>query len=115
MTDRMTLPPDVEALKPCPFCGGEAEIERLGNARQSTIYSCTECGCSLETGEEWSHGRRWNDRAQTTSPAEKDAEIARYREALGLALEYWSHRQQRYKNRHPVWVQKALAALGAST
>lgn len=32
-------------------------------------------------------------------------------EALELALEYFAHRQQRYKNRHPVWVQKARAAI----
>ena len=31
--------------------------------------------------------------------------------ALNLAIEYWGHRQQRYKNRSPVWVQKARAAL----
>jgi hypothetical protein len=38
--------------------------------------------------------------------------------ALKLALEYWAHRQQRYKNRHPVWVQAAqdaLAKAGQST
>lgn len=35
------------------------------------------------------------------------------REALRLALEYWADRQQRYKNRAPVWVQKARAALTA--
>ena len=32
-------------------------------------------------------------------------------EALNLGLEYWAHRQQRYKNRSPVWVQKARAAI----
>jgi len=32
-------------------------------------------------------------------------------EALQLALEYWAHRQQRYKNRSPVWVQDARAAI----
>ena len=32
-------------------------------------------------------------------------------EALKLALEYWRHRQQRYKNRSPVWVQAASAAI----
>lgn len=32
-------------------------------------------------------------------------------EALVLALVYWKERQQRYKNRSPVWVQKARAAL----
>ena len=33
--------------------------------------------------------------------------------ALNLALEYWSHRQQRYTNRSPVWVQEARAAIAA--
>lgn len=32
-------------------------------------------------------------------------------EALELGLEYWAHRQQRYRNRHPVWVEKARAAI----
>lgn len=49
-------------LFPCPFCGQESEIVRYGNPRQSTQYACTECGCCLETGEEWNHGRRWNER-----------------------------------------------------
>ena len=31
--------------------------------------------------------------------------------ALKLALEYWSDRQQRYKNRHPRWVNDARNAL----
>lgn len=52
-----------EKLAPCPFCGGEAEIERVGDARQSTIYSCTDCGCRLETGETFNHGAAWNRRA----------------------------------------------------
>lgn len=43
--------------------------------------------------------------------AATEAENARLREALTLALEYWAHRQQRYKNRHPAWVQAARAAL----
>jgi hypothetical protein len=32
-------------------------------------------------------------------------------EALELALEYWRHRQQRYKNKHPIWVEKADSAI----
>ena len=36
-------------------------------------------------------------------------------EALNLALEYWRHRQQRYKNRSPVWVQAARAAIAKAT
>mgnify|MGYP001587518420 CR=1 FL=1 len=37
-----------EELKPCPFCGGSASIERYGDARQSTIYQCDECGCDVD-------------------------------------------------------------------
>ncbi|HEV7286687.1 MAG TPA: hypothetical protein VGN75_17685, partial [Kaistia sp.] len=65
----MTTREDILSLAPCPFCGNEAEIERLGDRRQSTIYSCTFCGCSLETGEEWGHGTDWNRRAAPTPPA----------------------------------------------
>ena len=49
-------------LLPCPFCSGEAEITRIGDHRQSTQYECQECGCNLETGEEFNHGARWNTR-----------------------------------------------------
>jgi Lar family restriction alleviation protein len=59
-------------LLPCPFCGSEAEIERYGDHRQSTIYACTNCGCRLETGEEWDHGCDWNRRSapQNNNPQE---------------------------------------------
>jgi Lar family restriction alleviation protein len=49
-------------LKPCPFCGGKAVVERVGTARQTTIITCDGCGCRLETGEIWSIGERWNTR-----------------------------------------------------
>ena len=35
-------------------------------------------------------------------------------QALDLALEYWGHRQQRYKNRNPVWVEAAREARRAA-
>ena len=37
-------------LKVCPFCGGEAEIERHGTARASMIIACGQCGCRIESG-----------------------------------------------------------------
>lgn len=77
--------PTSEKLLPCPFCGGEAEIERLGDRRQSTQYSCTECGCFLETGEEWGHGTEWNRRAAlATTEAERDTA---HNDALEMAAE----------------------------
>lgn len=49
-------------LKPCPFCGGEAEFERLGTNRQSCIVCCTNCGARLESNETFSSGESWNTR-----------------------------------------------------
>lgn len=50
-------------LKPCPFCGGEAEVESHGNHRQSTIISCGDCGVTHESGDEGEMvGRSWNER-----------------------------------------------------
>lgn len=46
--------------------------------------------------------------------AERDhlkARVAELESALKLALEYWQHRQQRYKNRFPSWVVAAKEAL----
>ena len=51
------------SLKPCPFCGGEAVFERLGNSRQSCIVTCTECGATLESNETFNCGNQWNHRA----------------------------------------------------
>jgi len=39
------------------------------------------------------------------------AENAKLQHVLKLALEYWAHRQQRYKNRHPAWVIVARAMM----
>lgn len=54
-----------EMLKPCPFCGGEAEVEQQGSARQSHVIACIDCGCRLETGETWNAGSAWNTRKET--------------------------------------------------
>ena len=50
-------------LKPCPFCGGEAEVEREGTPRQSCIVSCTDCGCRLASNENGA-GFHWNMRTR---------------------------------------------------
>lgn len=51
-------------LKPCPFCGGEAELVQRGTRRQSAQISCTNCGCFFECGAETEEGwiDRWNER-----------------------------------------------------
>ena len=80
----MTPPTELVALMPCPFCGGRAEIERFGNTRVSTIYTCGECGCRLETGEEFHHGRLWNRRANADTIEAMAGEIASMKRRLDL-------------------------------
>ena len=48
-------------MLPCPFCGGKAEIKRMGTNKVSMIIGCTECSCTLETGETWiDEHSQWN-------------------------------------------------------
>jgi hypothetical protein len=61
--------------------------------------------------DEWIAGtKQWQEEAaaELRRLHEVNQELV---EALELALEYWAHRQQRYRNRHPVWVQEANKAL----
>ena len=83
-----------EKLKPCPFCGGVAYIEQTGNRRQSTIYECESCGCRLETGEEFSHGKRWNERSESDEITRLRAEVAALAEQnakMRKALTKWRY------------------------
>jgi len=55
---------EVRELLPCPFCGGKANIERIGTPRQSCLVACSNCGTFLETGEQGMEcGSAWNSRA----------------------------------------------------
>jgi Lar family restriction alleviation protein len=50
-------------LKPCPFCGGEAEIKETGDRFTICIVGCRCCGCRLESNEEGDDcGKEWNTR-----------------------------------------------------
>ena len=63
----------MEDLKPCPFCGGEAEIVQPGTRRHSCIVDCLNCGCRLESSDEGElSGMAWNTRAP--SPTTRDQE-----------------------------------------
>jgi len=50
-------------LSPCPFCGGAAEVVRIGTRRVSCQVACTMCGSYHESSDEWDDsGRSWNER-----------------------------------------------------
>lgn len=51
-------------LKPCPFCGGEAEERRSGRGSEPKFeIVCTACGCkTFKTVASPSHIRAWNRR-----------------------------------------------------
>ena len=58
----------IAALLPCPFCGGEAEIQRKGSHRASMIVTCTNCGCKVESGDVYGlttpERMEWNRRSK---------------------------------------------------
>ena len=55
--------PQPPALKPCPFCGGAAEFERLGTGRVSCIVVCSDCGARHESSDSGAaSGASWNRR-----------------------------------------------------
>ena len=54
-------------LKPCPFCGGEAKLIKVGDNRNFFVYQCSECGFikakpSEASLTQWGAKRVWNTR-----------------------------------------------------
>ena len=67
-------------LKPCPFCGGEAEFETYGDT--ACAVTCRKCRCgtptvSLNDGERAVEA--WNRRAERTCHYVYDKEICAWR------------------------------------
>lgn len=65
--DNMETTSQTSELKPCPFCGGQAVIHRIGNSRQSSRLGCEDCSCDLEANETAERtGSAWNRRADAS-------------------------------------------------
>ncbi|WP_167752812.1 Lar family restriction alleviation protein [Pusillimonas caeni] len=74
MTTKIDIEQERATLLPCPFCGGEAHIERIGTPRQSCQIACGNCGAWIETGEQGNEcGNAWNRRAALQSQVNSEA------------------------------------------
>ena len=81
-------------LKPCPFCGGEAELETRKGCSGMTQYRyrCSECHAAKGrwhggiSGHPWTAAEAWNARAERT--CECDSTL--YWET-GIGESYYEH------------------------
>ena len=59
---------EMEKLKPCPFCGGKAEmlISEYKDSRKEYLAACTECDGMVERWRETEKeaAEQWNRRTQ---------------------------------------------------
>lgn len=83
-------------LLPCPFCGGRAEIERVGSTRTSNIVACTDCGCRLESGDVFDPAASWNRRTQEAAwrpieAAPRDGSYVLVTNGQYVDVACWSH------------------------
>lgn len=65
-------------LKPCPFCGGEAELHEYDNQFSEVVYiiSCSKCNCKMELNHESRLVYIWNTRTQSQCERVKQLELA---------------------------------------
>lgn len=56
----------MDKLSECPFCGGEAEINRINHCYEWLYEArCPDCGCGTDgCDEEWRAAEMWNRRTQ---------------------------------------------------
>ena len=83
----------MENLKPCPFCGGEANLHHVGNEytkSRKVVIKCPKCRIA-RTDAALTHGFDWLDNVaiaawnQRVDVADLEAQLALYKKALDLA------------------------------
>ena len=76
----------MEKLKPCPFCGGEAAIDRKGTQRASMIIKCIDCGATNESGDVYGLTNPENYSWNTRTVGLSEEEIIRHALEAGFML-----------------------------
>jgi Lar family restriction alleviation protein len=111
-----------EALKPCPFCGGEAQVstfetESLWSSEQVTYtkVSCDECDIAFQTepSHEIQAAKAWNRRASPSTPVDgvgAEPRVESFQAALTIFDDAGKHRIERHK---VVKYEDYLAALAS--
>ena len=85
-------------LKPCPFCGGEAEEYNNSDFHDCYRVYCMGCGAETQAEEEWQRVKKWNKREGESKLAAITAECIGigYNHVLNKIDEY--EREIRIKN-----------------
>lgn len=107
-------------ISPCSHCRKKPRIKAHQTSNMGGIV-LNPCPWNLNTWRfsccAWGETPRMDDprEIERIRRATRGSHAPDLLEAMLLALEYWADRQQRYKNRSPVWVQKARAAVARTT
>jgi Lar family restriction alleviation protein len=114
MTDNTTIAAQIEALAPCPFCGGEAKRITIGDEEPNNaggdVIVCTRCQVSshVEFGRKENLISRWNTReAPAIVTALRQAEAASRVEVLRTAKITVTDEQLAYLNSLAAATKKA--------
>lgn len=49
-----------ETLKPCPFCGGKAELHNYDTPTRVSYVECSVCGARVDDDSDEGVAKRWN-------------------------------------------------------
>jgi hypothetical protein len=73
MSDTEQYHAGFEALEPCPFCGGAAQVET--EHRSNRVVECTECGANVGAVDLERGYYMWNRRAKGEASTEPSAQL----------------------------------------
>ena len=113
-------PPEVEEIKPCPFCGGTDSVDNVfQEAMVNLVHHRNAMGrayrveCNCGGNGSWSNDHAeavaaWNTRALAKVTDEREAKIAFYERILGDIVSYKADAEDVF----PDWETTAAALAG---